>query len=62
MAIPLGEFLRNRQIYIFYVSECMINDVALMTLGGGYRISGMTLGSYQVQGGRGQELNVMWQR
>ena len=38
--------------------ECMINDTALMTAGGGSHTSGVNLGSYQVQGGRGQESNL----
>ena len=33
-------------------------EQALMTLGGGSRASGVTLGSYQMQGGRGHELNM----
>ena len=39
--------------------KCMINDVALMTPGRGSHAFGMTLGSYQVQGGRGQKLNMI---
>ena len=38
--------------------ECMISDVALMTSGGGSCTSGVILGSYQVQGGRGHEINM----
>ena len=38
--------------------EYMINDVALMTLGGGFRASGVTLRSNRVWGGRGRELNT----
>ena len=41
--------------------ECMINNTALTTLGGGSHVSGVTLGSYQVWGGRGHELNMMGQ-
>ena len=37
--------------------ECMINDAALTTLGGGSHVSVVTLGSY-VWGGRGHELNM----
>ena len=33
-------------------SKCMINDAALITLGGGSHASGVILGPYQVQGGR----------
>ena len=38
--------------------ECMINDAALTIPGKGSRPSNVTLGSYQVQGGRGHELNL----
>ena len=38
--------------------ELMINDAALLTLGEGSRASGVTLGSYQVQGERGHQLNI----
>ena len=36
--------------------ECMSNEAALTTPGGGSRASGVTLGLYQVWGGRGYEL------
>ena len=42
--------------------ECMSNEAALATLGGGSRASDVTLGLYQVRGGRGHELNMKWQR
>ena len=38
--------------------ECMMNDTALMTLGGGSCVFG---GEDQVWGGRGNELNMKWQ-
>ena len=41
--------------------ECMINDTALTNPEGGSCMPGLTLGSYQVQGGRGQELDMKWQ-
>ena len=41
--------------------EYMINDAALTTFGGGFHTFGVTLTSYQVQGGRGHELNMKWQ-
>ena len=37
------------------IGGCMSNDAALMTLGGDSRASSVTLGSYQVQEGRGHE-------
>ena len=37
--------------------ECMTNDAALEVV----VTSGVTLGSYQVQGGRGHEFNMKWQ-
>ena len=39
----------------------MINDVALTTLGGRSSAPSVTLALYQVQGGRGHELNMKWQ-
>ena len=42
--------------------ECMRNDAMLMTRGGGSCASNATLGSDQVQGGKGHELNMKWQR
>ena len=41
--------------------ECMINDMALTTPGGGSGTFGMTIGSYQVREGREHELNMKWQ-
>ena len=41
--------------------ECMINDAALTTPGESFRPYGVTLGSYQVWGGRGHELSMKWQ-
>ena len=41
--------------------ECMINDAALVTPGGVSHASCVILGSYQVQGGRGHELNMKGQ-
>ena len=41
--------------------ECMINDTALTTPGGGSCASGETLGSYQVWGGRGHEVDMKQQ-
>ena len=41
--------------------ECMINNMALNPLRGGYRVIGVTLGSYQVRGARGHELNIKQQ-
>ena len=38
---------------------CMINDAA-MTILGGVRASSVTLGSYQVCGGRKHELIMKW--
>ena len=38
--------------------ECIINDAALTIPGGGSHTSGVTLGSYQVWGGRRYELNI----
>ena len=35
------------------ISECMGNDAALMTFGGGSHASGVTLGSYRVLVRRG---------
>ena len=36
------------------IGECMSNDAALMTLGGGSPAFGMTLDSDQVLGGKGE--------
>ena len=36
----------------------MSNDTAWTTLGGDSHVSAVTLGSNQVQGGRGHELNM----
>ena len=42
--------------------ECMSIDAALRSPGGGSHTSGVILGSYQLQGGRGNELNMKWHR
>ena len=38
--------------------ECMISDAALMISGGGSCASDVTLGSYLLLEGRGNELNI----
>ena len=38
--------------------ECIINDAALATLGRGFCVSGVTLGSYRVRETRGPELDI----